>query len=89
LHTVEVRLDDDDVAGAMSQMRIWLDHHRFEPDSFRQAAEGAETRFRLEFKIEGEAVAFAAAFHGRMLEEHDHAVEGAAYVPARHVRSRA
>ena len=70
MHTVEVRSDDDDVAAAMSQMRTWLDHHRFEPDSFRQLADGAATRFRLEFKIESEAAAFAAAFRGRVSEEH-------------------
>jgi hypothetical protein len=70
LHTVVVHLGDDDVAAAMSQMRTWLDHHRFEPDSFRQSADGAETRFRLEFKIESEPAAFAAAFPGRVLGEH-------------------
>ena len=70
MHTVEVRSDDDDVAATMSQMRTWLDHHRFEPDSFRQLAVGAKTRFRLEFKIESEAAAFAAAFRGRVSEEH-------------------
>jgi hypothetical protein len=67
LHTVEIRLGDDDVAAAMSQMRTWLDHHRFEPDSFRQLTNGLETRFRLEFKIECEAGAVAAAVHGRVL----------------------
>ena len=70
MHTVEVRSDDDDVAAAMNQMRTWLDHHRFEPDNFRQSADGAETRFRLGFKIESEAAAFAAAFRGRVLEQH-------------------
>ena len=66
LHTVEVRFADDDVALAMSNMRTWLDHHRFEPDTFRQIDKVAGVSFRLEFKIEREATAFAGAFNGRV-----------------------
>ena len=67
LHTVEVPSVGGDVAIFMSLMRTWLDHHRFEPDTFRQLTGGNGTRFRLEFKVEGEAVAFAAAFGGQVL----------------------
>ena len=67
VHTVEVCSADDNVAIAMNKMRTWLDHHRFEPDTFRQLDERLGARFRLEFKIEREAEAFAAAFSGRVL----------------------
>jgi hypothetical protein len=66
LHTVEVRSAGDDVALALSHMRTWLDHFGYEPDTFRQSKGGAGVLFRLEFKIEREAMAFAAAFGGRV-----------------------
>ena len=67
LYTVEVPLSGD-VGKVMSNMRTWLGQQRFEPDSFRQIEnDGAQPRFRLEFKIDREAAAFAAAFGGRVL----------------------
>jgi hypothetical protein len=68
LYRVEVRSNGTEVGAAMSNMRTWLDHQRFEPDSFRQIeTQRARFSFRLEFKIEREAVAFAAAFGGRVV----------------------
>ena len=66
-HLVEVRSARDDMGASMILMRTWLDHHRFEPDSFCQLNDGLDFCFRLEFKVESEAVAFASAFGGRVV----------------------
>lgn len=68
LHIVEVRSAGDDMGASMILMRIWLDHHRFGPDSFCQLNDGLGISFRLEFKAEREAVAFASAFGGRIVK---------------------
>jgi hypothetical protein len=66
LYTVEVRSAGQDIADAMNDMRIWLDHFGYEPDTFRQSKPDAGVLFRLDFKTEREAVTFAAAFGGRI-----------------------
>jgi hypothetical protein len=48
-------------------MREWLDARRFEPDSFRDTAEGVSVTFLVQFKVESEAAAFAHAFSGQQL----------------------
>jgi nitrous oxide reductase accessory protein NosL len=67
LYTVETQIIGEDIATAMNAMRTWLDRHRFEPDSFRQSKGGLGTTFRIDFKSEAEATAFAQAFAGRFL----------------------
>jgi hypothetical protein len=66
-YTIEVRDPGNDLSVTMSAMRMWLDHHHFEPGAFRQLHLGVGVIFRLEFKREREAVAFANAFGGRLL----------------------
>ena len=34
MHIVEIRRRGRDLAAAMTEMRIWLDHHRKQPDLF-------------------------------------------------------
>jgi hypothetical protein len=68
LHIVEVRSAGDDMGASMILMRTWLDHRRFEPDSFCQLNDDLGICCRLEFKVESEAVAFASAFGGRIVE---------------------
>lgn len=67
LFTVEVRLIGGNFVTAMTQMRTWLDHRRIEPDAFRHSAGGAGVTFRVDFKLEGEAVLFARTFGGRVV----------------------
>jgi hypothetical protein len=67
LYTVEVRVIRGDLVASMSQMRTWLDHRRFEPDAFCQSSGGPGVTFRVDFKFENEAAAFAEAFGGRVL----------------------
>lgn len=71
LHTVEVRLIGGDLLAAMSEMRTWLDHHRYEPDAFRCSRGTPITTVRLDFKLADEATAFATAFGGRILGSPD------------------
>ena len=64
---VEIRIPDKDVVPEhITTMRLWLDHHRFEPDTFRCKKLGVGTVCRVEFKVEAEADAFAKAFDGRV-----------------------
>lgn len=65
--TVEVRLIGGDLMTSMTHMRTWLDHQRVEPDAFRHSAGGAGITFRVDFKREHDAMAFARAFGGRVV----------------------
>lgn len=67
MFTVEVRLIGGDLRTSMTHMRTWLDHQRVEPDAFRHSSGGAGITFRVDFKIENDAVAFARAFGGRLI----------------------
>jgi hypothetical protein len=65
-HVVEIcdgMLGDD----AMSAMCVWLDKHRFEPNSFHYDISRRDPVLRVNFKVEAEAVAFAAAFRGQLI----------------------
>ena len=66
LYIVEVG-SAGDVGVALSQMRTWLDHYRFQVENFRYFRETTGSKFRLEFNTECEAAAFASAFDGRVL----------------------
>ena len=66
VYTAEVRLVDADFSTVLCDMRTWLDHHRFEPESFRQLSRDGGVRFLVDFKAESEAQAFATAFGGQV-----------------------
>jgi hypothetical protein len=65
LYIVEVAIDAGSLSYQLSQMRTWLDHMRFEAIGFRQVS-GANI-WRVDFKSEPEARAFAQAFAGQIL----------------------
>jgi len=67
LYPVKTQTTGDHLAAAMSEMRTWLDQHRFEPDSFWESRAGPVTTFLVAFKSEAQATAFAEAFSGRLL----------------------
>ncbi|HEX5455316.1 MAG TPA: hypothetical protein VFX06_16120 [Stellaceae bacterium] len=67
LYTVEVRVIGGGFGASMRQMRTWLDHRRVEPDAFRHSIGGAGITFRVDFKLEPEALKFARAFGGRVI----------------------
>jgi hypothetical protein len=51
----------------MSEMRVWLDSHRYEPDLFQYRMQRRGALMRVDFKIQKEAFAFAKAFGGSVL----------------------
>lgn len=68
LHSVQVRLDGNDIAGQLNGMRGWLDRHGIEPDKFeiqRMDADGAV--YRVDFRLLGEAAAFVDEFSGAVV----------------------
>ena len=68
LYTVQVRLDRDALLPRMSEMRLWLDSHGYEPDLFQYRTEpNGPTMLRVDFKFEKEAFAFAEAFDGSLV----------------------
>ena len=66
MRTVEIRFQPQQLSGLMAAMRIWLDERRFEPSSFSCHDSGAGALVRVEFKVPGEADAFARRFGGRV-----------------------
>ena len=74
MHLVEVRRRNADLATAMAQMRTWLDNHAIEPVLFEIGfMPGRETRFRVQFRKQGDAVMFATSFDGAVLNADAHA----------------
>jgi hypothetical protein len=68
MHIVEVRRPNADLAAVMAQLRTWLDNQGIEPALFEIAfLPGRETRFRLQFKKQRDAVTFARNFDGEVL----------------------
>ena len=67
LYIVEIPVDGGDLTAQMAQMRIWLDHLRYQPGALRSSSIGGRVVFRAEFMVEAEARAFAQAFGGRVL----------------------
>jgi hypothetical protein len=65
LYIVEVAIDAANLAHELSQMRTWLDHMKYQTVGFRQIP-GAST-CRVDFQGEPEAIAFAQAFAGQVL----------------------
>jgi hypothetical protein len=68
MRTVEMNLVSNELSGMMAEMRMWLDAHGFEPSSFCCRDGEAGVLVRVEFKVPGEADAFAGRFSGRIDE---------------------
>ena len=72
MHIVELRRRNADLAAAMAQMRTWLDNQAIQPCLFEIAfLSNRETRFRLQFRKQSDAVLFATSFDGEMLDAND------------------
>lgn len=69
MRTAEVRITgDDDLGGRLTDMRVWIDRHRFEPSSFTYFFLDPGMKIRVLFKIDDEAEAFAQEFGGSLLD---------------------
>src|ERR1700739_624968 len=62
MSVVEIRLNPSDLSRQMSEMRVWLDEHRFEASSFSCRHEEDRVLVCLEFAQALEAQAFANHF---------------------------
>jgi len=68
MFAVEIRIFDEDAfADAMSGIREWLDHLRFEPSIFRYSFNSPGILLRVDFAAEAEAYKFAEAFGGEVV----------------------
>ena len=65
LYIVEVAINAGNLAQELSQMRTWLDHMKSQAIGFRKIP-GANI-CRVDFEHEQEAIAFAQAFAGQLL----------------------
>ena len=62
---ISVRTEER-LAEAMERMRLWLDHRRIEPTTFRYSFSPPGVVIAVDFTSHGEAAEFAAAFGGRV-----------------------
>ena len=65
MYLVDIPMQPGDLSRQMSAMRIWLDEHRFEPSTFYCRDSDCGMLVSVEFKISGEAAAFAERFDGQ------------------------
>jgi hypothetical protein len=66
MRTVEIRVSRRELSERMAMMRMWLDERRYEPSTFSCRDVEEDVLVRIEFKVAGEAQAFAARFDGRL-----------------------
>jgi len=65
---VEIRLaDEDSLVETVEAMRAWFIDRQFTPAKFSYSLASARTLFQIDFAIEAEAAAFAAAFDGTVV----------------------
>lgn len=62
--TAELKIDDDQLAARLAEIRVWLDGKGFEPSTFTYFHDDAGLLVRISFKVNDEAQAFASAFGG-------------------------
>ncbi len=65
MSAVELCLSASELSREMGAMRVWLDEHRFELSSFSCRDVDDGVLVSVEFKIAGQAQAFAERFGGR------------------------
>jgi hypothetical protein len=70
MRAAEIRISDDDFAGCLKDMRLWLDEHRYEPSTFTYFDVGPGVLVRVSFNVDDEAEAFAQKFGGSLTETH-------------------
>jgi hypothetical protein len=69
VRTTEVPLPDgNDLARLLTDIRVWLDEHRYEPSTFSYFYLHPGMKIRVTFKIDEEAEAFARKFGGSLLD---------------------
>lgn len=64
MHAVDIHVRSGELSGKMSEMRSWLDKHRFEPSAFSCHDKSFGTHVSVKFRVAREAEAFAERFDG-------------------------
>lgn len=64
-------LDEEDLVERLTDMRVWLDRHRFEPSTFTYFHLTRGMKVWVTFQADDEAEAFASKFGGFLLTLHD------------------
>ena len=68
--TTEVLIPDtNDLFRRLTDMRVWLDDHRYEPSTFKYFYLDPGMMIRVSFKIDDEAEAFAQKFGGSTMSD--------------------
>jgi hypothetical protein len=60
--------DSSELAARLTDMRVWLDEHRYEPSTFTYFFLDPGIKIRVLFKIDDEAEAFVQKFGGSLLD---------------------
>jgi hypothetical protein len=60
--------DANDLSERLTDMRVWLDEHRYEPSTFAYFFIPPGMTIRVSFKVEDEAKKFAERFDGSLLD---------------------
>lgn len=68
MRVTEVRiLNDNDLVKQLTDMRVWLDQHGYEPSTFTYSQLHQGMKIRVLFKVDNEAEAFAQKFGGSLI----------------------
>jgi len=68
VRTAEVTiLDEGQLAERLTDMRVWLDRHQFEPSSFAYFNLNPGMTVWISFKVDAEAEAYVHRFGGSLL----------------------
>ena len=69
MRVTEVRIPDgDDLVERLTDMRVWLDEHRYEPSTFTYFFAPPGMKIRVSFRVEDQAKKFAERFDGSLLD---------------------
>ena len=68
MRTAEVCIPDDNLVERLTDIRVWLDEHRYQPSTFTYFFLHPRMMIRVLFKIDDEAEAFAQKFGGSLLD---------------------
>ena len=71
MRVTEVRiLDEHDLAERLTDMRVWLDEHHYEPSTYTYFFLNPGMKIRVSFKIDDEGEEFAEKLSGHLLDIH-------------------
>ena len=68
MQTAEVCIPDDNLVERLTDIRVWLDEHHYQPSTFTYFLFHPGMMIRVLFKIDDEAKAFAQEFGGSLLD---------------------